>query len=165
MELHEHPAHGAGEPLVHGEPLALPVARAAELLELAGNRGVPVALPLPDLLDKRLAAEIMPRLFSLASLPLHDVLRCDARMVGAGHPERGEPGHTLLPDENVLDRVVERMAHVEHAGHVRRRNDYREPSVLPTFHPRGKSPFQARYAYQRSSTTEGLYCFSITVIF
>ena len=57
--------------------------------------------------------------------PLDDGLRGDARVVGAGHPERLETLHPLLADEDVLQRVVQRMAQVQRAGHVRRRNDDR----------------------------------------
>ncbi len=126
VELHEYPPHGARKPFVHGEPLAVPVARGAELLELVRNHGVVGLLPLPDLLDEGFAAQIVACLLLFGKFALHDVLRGDARMIGARHPERLEPRHAFVPDEDVLQRVVQRVAHVQHAGHVRRRNDYGE---------------------------------------
>ncbi len=126
VELHEYPAHGARKPFVHGEPFAVPVARGAELLELARNHGVVGFLPLPDLFDEGVATQVVSRLLLSGKFTLHNVLRGDARMIGARHPERLEPRHPLVPGEDVLQRVVQRMAHVQHAGHVRRRNNYRK---------------------------------------
>ena len=46
-------------------------------------------------------------------------------MVGAGHPERIEALHALHPNQDVLQRVVERVAQVQSAGHVGRRDHNR----------------------------------------
>ena len=52
-------------------------------------------------------------------------------MVGAENPARGIALHAAEADEGVLDGVVERMAHMEHARDVRRRND--DGAVLVAF--------------------------------
>ena len=57
VELDEHLAHGAGQPLVHGEALARPVAGGAEALQLIDDQPAGLLLPLPDALDELLAAE------------------------------------------------------------------------------------------------------------
>ena len=44
-------------------------------------------------------------------------------MIGAGLPEHVAPVHPPIAAEDVLQRVVERMAHVQIAGDVRRRDD------------------------------------------
>ena len=44
-------------------------------------------------------------------------------MVGPRHPKRLVSFHAFIPDNNVLKGVVERMAHVQNAGHIRRRDD------------------------------------------
>ncbi len=49
-------AHGFGADVVHGEPLAVPVARAAHGLELVGDALLVFILPRLDLFDERLAA-------------------------------------------------------------------------------------------------------------
>ena len=104
-----------------------PVAAAAHLLELAEDAGFVLVLPLPDALDQPLAAQVVPRLlFLLEQPPLDHRLRGDAGVIGAGHPERVEALHPLHADEDVLQRVVERVAEVQRAGHVRRRDDDRE---------------------------------------
>ena len=43
-------------------------------------------------------------------------------MVGAGHPESFIALHSLHTDENILDGVIESMAHMEFTGDVGRRN-------------------------------------------
>src|SRR3569833_2958716 len=47
-------------------------------------------------------------------------------MVGADHPERVLPLQPGMADEHVLERDVERMADMERAGDVWRRDDDRE---------------------------------------
>ena len=44
-------------------------------------------------------------------------------MVGAGNPQGAEALHTLVTDQDILKRVVKRVAHVELTGDVGRRND------------------------------------------
>ena len=41
-------------------------------------------------------------------------------MVGAGLPQHIAPAHPLEADQDILDGIVERMAHVERARHVGR---------------------------------------------
>ena len=53
---------------------------------------------------------------------LHHHLRGDAGMVGARLPQHVAPAHALEADENVLDRVVERVAHMQRARHIGRRD-------------------------------------------
>ena len=44
-------------------------------------------------------------------------------MVGARHPQGGIALHPLGADEHILHGVIQRMAHVELTGHVRRGHD------------------------------------------
>jgi hypothetical protein len=44
-------------------------------------------------------------------------------VVGARHPERDPSLHPTPAREDILDAAVEAVAHVQHRGHVRRRND------------------------------------------
>jgi hypothetical protein len=77
--------------------------------------------PGPDALEERVAAEVVACLPFLRELALDDVLRGDARVVVAGLPKRVEAAHPVPADERVLDRRVERVAHVQLARDVRRR--------------------------------------------
>ena len=64
------------------------------------------------------AAGLLP----LHQLPLDHHLGGDAGMVGAGLPQHVLAAHALEAAQHVLQRVVERMAHMQRAGHVGRRN-------------------------------------------
>ena len=72
---------------------------------------------------QRLAAEVVPGLLLLLEqATLDDGLGGDAGVVGAGHPEGVEALHPPPSDEDVLERVIERMAEVQCTGDVGRRD-------------------------------------------
>ncbi len=109
---------------VHGEPLARPVAGRAETFELVDNGAARFRLPLPNLFQKFLAAQrAAVGLLGGGEAALHHHLRGDAGMVRARLPQHVAAAHALEAAQNVLQGVVERMAHVQRAGDVRRRND------------------------------------------
>ena len=62
-------------------------------------------------------------LLALHQLALDHQLRGDAGVVGARLPEHVLAAHALEAAEHVLQRVVERVPHVQRARHVRRRDD------------------------------------------
>ena len=126
----EHGLHGAGQALVHGEPLAGPVHAVAEAAHLAEDLPAGLGLPLPDPLHERLAAEVVAAQALLGQFALHHVLGGDARVVHAGHPQRGVALHPAPPDQRVDQRVVERVADVQRAGDVRRGDHHAERRVL-----------------------------------
>ena len=123
VEPHKGLAHGAGESLVHCEPLALPVARSAQVVKLADDGSAALGLPLPDALDEFLTPQRFARLILLGELALHHVLGGDARVVGAGHPADAQAAHPFPADEDILQGIVQGVAHVERARHVRGRDD------------------------------------------
>ena len=59
-------------------------------------------------------------------LTLDDVLGSNARVIGTRNPGRDLTEHAVVAAEDVLDRVVERMAHVQRPSDVGRRDDHRE---------------------------------------
>ena len=123
IELNEHLGDRAREALVEREALAAPVAGGAEALELRHDRSARFRLPRPHALDERLAAQSAP----VGLLPLHehaldDHLRRDAGMVDARLPQHVASVHAPIAAQDVLKRVVERVAHMQIAGDVRRRN-------------------------------------------
>ena len=123
VELHEDLEHGLGQSFVHGEALARPVAGCAKPTQLARNGAARFFLPRPHALQECLAAHgPAVGLVFLLQQALHHHLGGDAGMVGAGLPEDVLAAHALEADENVLDGVVERMAHVQRARHVGRRD-------------------------------------------
>ena len=61
-------------------------------------------------------------LLALHQLALDHHLGGDAGMVGARLPQHVAAAHALEAAQHVLQRVVERVAHVQRAGDVRRRD-------------------------------------------
>ena len=75
----------------------------AHLAQDGATRG---RLPLPDPLDERLPSEVVTAGALRGKLPLHDVLRGDAGVIHARHPQGLVPLHPAPADQRVLDRVV-----------------------------------------------------------
>ena len=124
IELNEHLGDRAREALVEREPLAAPVAGGAEALELGHDRAARFRLPRPDAFDERLPAQgAAVRLLPLHQHAFDHHLRGDAGMIDARLPQHVTAVHAPIAAQNVLKRVVERMAHMQIAGDVRRRND------------------------------------------
>ena len=106
--------------LVHGEALTLPVAAAAQLLELADDAVAVLGLPGPGALQEAVAAHHFLGQ-ALSTHGLHDLgLGGNGSVVGAGHPQGGIALHPLGADQDILHGVVHGVAHVQLAGDVRR---------------------------------------------
>ena len=116
-------ALGAG--FVHREAGALPVARGAQLAQLPEDHAAVFFLPLPGVFEEFLARE-RRLLDALFMQHRHDFrLRGDRRVIHARHPAGVFARHAGTADQHVLQRVVEHVPHVEHTGHVGRRDDDR----------------------------------------
>ena len=122
-ELLEDRLHGAGQALVHREPLAGPVHAVADTAHLTENLAAGFGLPLPDALDEGLPAQVVAAQALLGELALHHVLGGDPGVVHARHPQGVEALHTAPPDLRVDQRVVKRVADVQGTGDVRRWDD------------------------------------------
>ena len=117
-------ADGTAAALVHREALAVPVERGAERTQLEHDAAAELILPVPDALEELLAAELIAVRALLAELALDLCLRRDAGMVAARDPDRVVALHAVVADQDVLQRVVERMAHVQLARDIWRRDDH-----------------------------------------
>jgi hypothetical protein len=100
------------------------------MVQLLADQAARLLLPGPDPLDELLTPEIAPREALLRQLALDHHLRGDAGMIAARLPQSGATAHSVEADQGILDGVVERVAHVQAAGDVRRRND---DAVRPRF--------------------------------
>ena len=119
-------AHGLRTHVVERETGPFPVAGGAHFSKLAEDAGLVLVFPLPDALHEFVAAEVVASLLFLGEDELfHHGLRADAGVIGAGHPQGVVALHAPPADEHVLQRVVECVAHMKGAGHVRRRDDDR----------------------------------------
>ncbi len=114
--------HRADVCIVHREPLARVVERAPESPVLAHDRPARLLEPLPRELDERLATDVLSRAPLLRELLLDDVLRGNPGVVVAGLPEGVEPAHAVPARQDILDRAVQGMAHVQPARDVRGRD-------------------------------------------
>src|SRR5262245_32051945 len=107
-------AHGSRALVVERERGSLPVARAANLLELAEDARLVLVLPLPDSANQFVAAEVATSLLLFGpDSALHDGLRGDPGVVGPGHPLRVVPLHAPPANQYVLQGVVQGVAHVQ----------------------------------------------------
>ncbi len=122
MQAHEHLGDGRRQPLVHGETIARPVHRVAEPAHLPADRVAGLLLPLPDALYELLAADVLALATLGVELAFHHHLRGNAGVIRAGLPQRAVAAHAVIPGQRVHQRVLERMAHVQGAGDVGRRD-------------------------------------------
>ncbi len=124
VKLHEHLLDAARILRFHGEPFTRPVARRTEFLELLDDDAAVLFLPFPRALDEFFPPQIVARdLFLFFQFPLEHHVRGDACVISARQPENLLAVHARLAGEDVLNRVVEHVPQVEHAGDVRRRDD------------------------------------------
>ena len=118
-------AHGLGVLRRHGELLVVEIDGATHALDLLDDDSAVFLAPLLALLEELLAADLQAR-DALGLELLVDLGLCgDARMVGAQDPARRIAAHARVADIGVLDRVVERVPHMQHARDVWRRDDDR----------------------------------------
>ncbi len=116
---------------VHREPLAAPIARTAEALELVDDDVRVGVFIIPHALEELLAPEIAAAdAFLLTQFALHLRLSRDAGVVGAGQPQHFLPLLPRAAGEDVLQRVVQDVAEMQNTGDIRRRNDDRIPVLL-----------------------------------
>ena len=123
VPVHEQLPHGLHVRRLQREVLVGVVARADHALDLVHDGGAVLLVPVVARLDERLASDLQAADALIGQLLVHLRLRGDAGMVGAEDPARGTALHAGAADARVLDGVVEGMAHVQHAGDVRRRDD------------------------------------------
>ena len=115
-------AHRAAELGAHRELLVGEVNRAAHALDLGDDRAAVLARPVPAGVEELLAPDLTGDALALELL-VDLGLRGDARVVGAQDPSRGAAAHAAVADVGVLDGVVHRVAHMQDAGDVWRRDD------------------------------------------
>ncbi len=124
-------AHGLGAGLVHGEAAAIPVTGNAHALLLLDDAVAVLFLPFPDALEELVAPEVVASKALLLTEHLLDLdLRGDAGVIDAGEPERGIALHPLVARENVLQRCVKGVPHVQLPRDIRGRHHDGEGLLL-----------------------------------
>ena len=131
VQAQENLLHRLGTALIKSKTFALPVSGRAHLLELFDNPGTVFLTPLPCALEELLSAEVfLGQAFFLELLDDLDLCR-DARVVRARLPECFISLHSLVADQDILHRIVERMSHMQLSGDIRRRHDDSERFLIP----------------------------------
>ena len=108
--------------LIHGKTLSVPVAGAAQLFQLVDDGSAVFLFPLPRPFQETLSAQLPLVNTFLTKLIRHLDLRGDGCVVRAGNPQGIVSLHPFITDQNILQRLIQRMPHVELSGHVWRRN-------------------------------------------
>ena len=124
VEMAESRYHRVGEFRLHREPGPVPVAGCAQLAELLEYYASVLLLPLPGIFEELLPADILLAYAPFLE-PCHNLaLGGYGRVVRTRHPAGVLAVHPGLPDEHVVEGVVQDMAHMEYAGDIRRRYYY-----------------------------------------
>ncbi len=144
--------HRVVETFVHREPVARPVTAGTKAFQLVDDGAAGLFFPFPDFFQKRLAAHFSAAgLLGAGKLALDHHLRGNPRMVLPGLPQRVMAAHPMPADQDILQRVVERVAHMQGTGDVRRRDHdaegfspragiragFERPGCLPFLRKRG----------------------------
>ena len=105
---------------------------------------------------------VAAELVAVGLLPLHQLaldhhLRGDAGVVGARLPQHVLAAHALEAAQHVLQRVVERVPHVQRARHVGRRDDdaSRSSALARSGRPALKASAFIHRAWMRASISAG----------
>ena len=114
--------HSRGEPFVHGKTLAPPITGSSQTFQLLNDLASGLFTPLPDPVDELFATDCMTIKTFGSELSLNHILGCDAGVIGARHPEDLAATHSFPASQDILQRIVKSMPHMQHTGHVRRRN-------------------------------------------
>ena len=122
VQPHEHLDHGCGQALVHRESVARPVDGIPESPHLAADRATRLFFPLPDPVDKRFPAEVMPVLPLRVELSLYDHLGGNAGVIGARLPQGPVAFHPVETGQSIHQRVLESVPHVQRARYIGRRD-------------------------------------------
>ncbi len=106
-------AHGSYADIIHRKSLAIPIARAAHLLQLVGNYRFVFILERLNLGNKLIAAEVGPPLLFVFHHPLFNHRLCgNPGVIRPGHPQGFKPPHSVGAHQNILKGVVQRVAEV-----------------------------------------------------
>ena len=119
VHIHKNLDHRVWEIARHGESLAVPITRGPKPLQLVDNGAARLRLPLPNLVQKSLAAHLAARRrFGLGQFTLDHHLRRNAGVIGANLPQHIMPAHPVPADQNILQRVVKGMPHMQGSGDI-----------------------------------------------
>ena len=126
VQLHKYFLDCLGASLIHSETLSVPVAGRTDLFQLFYNAATVLLLPVPNMLQELLSADIilgnalLPKLF-------HYLCLCgNGCVVGSRYPECLIALHSLKTDQDILKCIIQGMSHVELSRDIWRRHNDRK---------------------------------------
>ncbi len=122
VEIHEGVDNRLGQSRFHREAGAVPVAGGAEFPELFQDDAAVFLLPFPGVLEEFLAGEVVLGDAHRLELRHHLGLGGDGSVVRSRHPAGILAVHAGVADQDVVQGVVEHVAHMEDTRHVGRRD-------------------------------------------
>ena len=116
----ENLANSLGATFVHSEALTLPVAGNAQMLQLVDNAVAVLLLPFPNAFQELFASQVITGFAFLFFDNLFNLnLGCQTCMVIAGHPQSVVAHHAVPADQDILQGIIQCMAHMQLTGDVR----------------------------------------------
>ena len=126
IHLNEYFQNGIGYTFIHRKALSVPVCAAAQFFQLIHDTSAVFFLPFPGFLKEPFSSKVfLVDAFFFQCFYDFD-FGCNAGVVTSRLPKRVIPLHPFLADHDILQRIVQGMAHMQLAGDVRRRHDDRE---------------------------------------
>ena len=125
VELDKGGFHRLAQTLVHGEALARPVRRCAEVTQLLGDCAARLLAPFPRAAQELVPADILLGQAFGVELAVDDRLHGDTSVVGAGLMQHVALAHAVVADQHVLQRERQTVPHVQRTGDVRWRHHHR----------------------------------------
>lgn len=147
MQSHEYFGDRVRHTLIHRETITTPGQRRTHAFQLVADLPARLILPFPDAPDELVAPEIFARTALGVQLAFDNHLSRDTGVVHARLPERIAPQHPVVAGKRVHDRILKRVAHMQRARDIGRRNhDAIRPSVarLPAIGFEVSAGFPAR---------------------
>ena len=124
IQAYEHFAHSRRAAFIHRETLAVPVTGRPQRTQLGHDAVAILFLPVPNAFEELFAAEFITvrSLFTQRSLNLG--LRSDTGMVTARNPNGIVALHAAETNQNILQRIVKGMPHMQLPRDIWRRDNH-----------------------------------------
>ena len=119
VQVDKHLFDCLGASVIQCEPLSVPVTGGAQLFELLDDSAAVFAFPLPCTLQEALSAQVLLGQTFLLHRVDNLCLGCDGSVVGTRQPEGFIALHPAETNQDILQGLVECVAHVQLTGDVR----------------------------------------------